>query len=186
MPAKAPRNKTIRLTKAETGRLAAKAVKLKKKAALEEIVNHIIWQDAFKALDFLPDACVDLMIVDPPYNLTKNFGGSVFKEMKDDQYYSKIALKYCKKHNTRMITRGNLDIMEDLLDLFDPKARYRLEEQSRYKGDVLMAKYITKKAQFVLNKLDRESKRPNAIFRKGYICYNGIINRPTRCFEIKE
>ena len=96
MPAKAPRNKTIRLTKAETGRLAAKAVKLKKKAALEEIVNHIIWQDAFKALDFLPDACVDLMIVDPPYNLTKNFGGSVFKEMKDDQY-RKWLDKWLKK-----------------------------------------------------------------------------------------
>lgn len=96
MPAKAPRNKTIRLTKAETRRLAAKAVKLKKKAALEEIVNHIIWQDAFKALDFLPDACVDLMIVDPPYNLTKNFGGSVFKEMKDDQY-RKWLDKWLKK-----------------------------------------------------------------------------------------
>ena len=106
--------------------------------------------------------------------------------MRDSQYYSKIALQYCKEHNIGMVTRGNLDQMEDLLDLFDPEARYRLEEQSRYKGDVLMSKYITKKAQFVLNKLDRESKRPNAIFRKGYICYNGIINRPTRCFEIKD
>ena len=105
--------------------------------------------------------------------------------MKDTQHYSKIALKYCKEHNTDMVTRGNLSQMEDLLDLFDPTARDRLEEQSRYKDDVCMAKYITKKAKFVLDKLDRESKRPNAIFRKGYICYNGIINRPTRCFEIK-
>lgn len=106
--------------------------------------------------------------------------------MKDSQYYSKIALKYCKEHDLDMVTRGNLTQMEDLLDLFDPTARDRLQEQSRWKGDICMGTYITKKAQFVLNKLDRESKKPDAIFKKGYICYNGIINRPTRCFEIKE
>lgn len=106
--------------------------------------------------------------------------------MKDSQYYSKIALQYCREHETNMVTRGNLDMMEDLLDLFDSKARERLLEQSMYKGEPCYGTYTTKKAQFVLNKLDRESKRPNAIFRKGYICYNGIINRPTRCFEIKE
>lgn len=106
--------------------------------------------------------------------------------MKDSQYYSKIALKYCKEHDLGMVTRGNLTQMEDLLDLFDPTARDRLQEQSMWKGDICMGTYMTKKAQFVLNKLDRESKRPDAIFKKGYICYNGIINRPTRCFEIKE
>lgn len=106
--------------------------------------------------------------------------------MKDPQYYSKIALQYCKEHDTNMVTRGNLDMMEELLELFDPTARDRLLDQSMYKGEVCYATYITKKAQFVLNRLDRESKRPGAIFKKGYICYNGIINRPTRCFTIKE
>lgn len=86
MAPKAPRNKTIQLTEKEINRLAAQAIKLKNKAALDEIVDHVIWQDAFRALDKLPDACVDLMIVDPPYNLTKNFGSSVFKEMKNDEY----------------------------------------------------------------------------------------------------
>lgn len=106
--------------------------------------------------------------------------------MKDSQYYSKIALKYCKENEFDMVTRGNLDMMEDLLDLFDSTARDKIREQCMYKGDVLMGAYQTKKAQFVLNKLDRESRKPDAIFKKGYICYNGIINRPTRCFTIKE
>ena len=106
--------------------------------------------------------------------------------MKDSQYYSKIARQYCIEHDTNMVTRGNLDMMEDLLELFDPTARDRLYYQSLYKGEICYGTYTTKKAQFVLNKLDRESKKPDAIFRKFYICYNGIINRPTRGFELKE
>lgn len=38
--------------------------------------------------------------------------------------------------------------------------------------------------KLVMDRLDRESQRPDPIFRKGYICYNGIINRPTRCFTV--
>ena len=34
----------------------------------------------------LPDACADLLIADPPYNLTKIFGKSTFKEMDFDAY----------------------------------------------------------------------------------------------------
>ena len=105
--------------------------------------------------------------------------------MKDDQYYSKIALQYCKEHEITLITRGDLNVMEDLLELFGGD-RNELQNQSTYDGEFYMGNYITRKAQFVLNKLDRESKRPNAIFKKCYICYNGIINRPTRAFEIKE
>lgn len=105
--------------------------------------------------------------------------------MKDSQYYSKIALQYCREHETNMVTRGDLNMMEDLLELFGGD-RNVLKKKATYNGVFYMGDYITRKAQFVLNKLDRESKRPNAIFRKGYICYNGIINRPTRCFEIKE
>ena len=52
------------------------------------MLNRVIWQDAFKAIDLLPDKCVDLVVTDPPYNLTKNFGSSTFREMKNDEYLS--------------------------------------------------------------------------------------------------
>ena len=39
--------------------------------------------------------------------------------------------------------------------------------------------------KFVMDRLDRESKQKDSIFEKGYIHYNGIINRPTRCFILK-
>jgi site-specific DNA-methyltransferase (adenine-specific) len=37
-------------------------------------------------MDFLPDNFVDLLFLDPPYNLNKNFSSVNFKEMKDDDY----------------------------------------------------------------------------------------------------
>lgn len=86
MKKKAPRNKTISLTGKETAAYAARTVRLTKTAALSEVLDKTIRQDALKALDLLPDACADLLIADPPYNLTKIFGKSTFKEMDFDAY----------------------------------------------------------------------------------------------------
>lgn len=86
MKKKAPRNKTINLTLKETAEYAARAIRLKEKVSLEEVLNKTICQDALKALDFLPDKSVDLLIADPPYNLTKLFGKNTFKEMDFEAY----------------------------------------------------------------------------------------------------
>lgn len=86
MKNKAPRNKTITLSPKEIIAYAARCVKLKKTAALDEVLDKTIWGDSLKVLDLLPDNCVDLMVVDPPYNLTKNFGQTLFKETAPDKY----------------------------------------------------------------------------------------------------
>ena len=83
--AKATRNKTLTLTAKEINSLAVSALKLSTHQNRVPL-DTVIWQDAFEALDRLPDNFVDLMIVDPPYNLTKNFGLSTFKEMSFDAY----------------------------------------------------------------------------------------------------
>jgi site-specific DNA-methyltransferase (adenine-specific) len=59
---------------------------LSKKVLKEDIENRIINQDLFQVLDLLPDKFIDLIVVDPPYNLTKKFNESTFKEIKDDDY----------------------------------------------------------------------------------------------------
>lgn len=107
MPVKAPRNKTIQLTPKETSLLIKQAVKLEKKSPLSAVLDKVIWQDAFKALDNLPDKCADLMVVDPPYNLTKVFGQSTFKEMKDDEYIKWLE-KWLKK--TVRILKDNASV----------------------------------------------------------------------------
>lgn len=86
MQKKSPRNKTLTLTKQQENLLASQAVVLNKKVNIQNIKDKIIWQNMYDAIDFLPDNCVDLMIVDPPYNLNKNFGNSSFKIMPEDKY----------------------------------------------------------------------------------------------------
>lgn len=93
---KAPRNKTIELDNKEIALYAKRAIKLIKNTTLEEVLDCTICQDSLKAMDLLPEQSVDLMIVDPPYNLTKNFGQSTFKEMGLDEY-KKWLDKWLKK-----------------------------------------------------------------------------------------
>lgn len=101
--------------------------------------------------------------------------------MKDNQKYSKIAKQYLEEIsqkdniNYAMVCYGNLGDMEELFDRFGGN-----RDNGRILGEGQIYRF-----QYVMNKLDKESKEFNAIFKKGYICYNGIINRPTRCFKLE-
>jgi DNA modification methylase len=54
--------------------------------SLKEITNKIINADTFETLDKLPDKFIELLFVDPPYNLDKKFNFTVFKEMESEKY----------------------------------------------------------------------------------------------------
>ena len=86
MKAKAPRNRTIELDNKQIALYAKRAIKLSVPVEAEAVTDKIILQDSLKAMNYLPEACVDLMIADPPYNLTKNFAGTTFKEMALKEY----------------------------------------------------------------------------------------------------
>ena len=96
MKDKAPRNKTIELSAKEEKLYSARSIRLTRPAALPDVLNKTICQDSLKAMDFLPEKCVDLMVVDPPYNLTKNFASTTFKET-DVKTYKKWLDKWLKK-----------------------------------------------------------------------------------------
>jgi site-specific DNA-methyltransferase (adenine-specific) len=80
------RNKTIRLSVKDEILWAKKADKAAVLQTPDECNNKILWQDSLRALNYLPDAFVDLMVVDPPYNLTKNFGKKIFRQREDEEY----------------------------------------------------------------------------------------------------
>jgi site-specific DNA-methyltransferase (adenine-specific) len=61
-------------------------VRLHEPATLARVTNALINQDLNEALPFLPCAFVDLLILDPPYNLTKNFNGHVFRAQESTGY----------------------------------------------------------------------------------------------------
>ena len=83
---RAPRNRTIALSDAELSNLKKRLIKISKHVSLKEIENKTIHQDTFEALDYLPDGFVDLVFVDPPYNLDKTFNLTSFKEMESERY----------------------------------------------------------------------------------------------------
>ncbi len=51
-----------------------------------DVTDRILCGDALDVFHALPHAFADLVILDPPYNLTKKFGSQDFREMRLDEY----------------------------------------------------------------------------------------------------
>lgn len=86
MPA-SERNKTLTLTHDETQRLFGRCVSLRDVTGdLSGFTDKIVCGDAFEVAEKLPGKAFDLLIVDPPYNLTKNYGGEKFYKTNGDEY----------------------------------------------------------------------------------------------------
>lgn len=83
---RASRNQTIGLSAAERARYKKKLVKIDRPVSVGEILNKTIQQDIFEVLDYLPDQFIDMVFVDPPYNLNKKFGLTTFREMESGKY----------------------------------------------------------------------------------------------------
>ena len=83
---KAPKNKTIDLSTEEGAEYLARCLRVEAPTELEDILDRTILGDCFKVLPLLPRGFADLLIVDPPYNLAKDFHGSRFARMGDADY----------------------------------------------------------------------------------------------------
>ncbi|MBN2181979.1 MAG: site-specific DNA-methyltransferase [Sedimentisphaerales bacterium] len=77
---RAPRNRTIILKEDEKYLYSKDLVNITECVQIGSIENKIANQDVFEVLCFLPDNFVDLLILDPPYNLTKTFNSSTFRK----------------------------------------------------------------------------------------------------------
>ncbi|MBI5730852.1 MAG: site-specific DNA-methyltransferase, partial [Ignavibacteriales bacterium] len=109
---KSSRNKTITLSKSEIAKYSKRLIKLDNKTSLSEIINKTINQNLFDVLDFLPEKFVDLIIIDPPYNLTKTFNSNSFKERSVLEYAEWIEsfvskLKRILKHTASIYFCGD-------------------------------------------------------------------------------
>ncbi len=78
---RAPRNRTIFLTSEELKIYQNRLLKLQEQTTPIFIQGRTINQTLEEALPFLPDGFIDLLFLDPPYNLTKDFGTINFKKM---------------------------------------------------------------------------------------------------------
>ncbi|MCY7285304.1 MAG: site-specific DNA-methyltransferase [Cyanobacteria bacterium CAN_BIN43] len=77
---RAPRNRTLTLSTEELEHYQQRLLKLEDAVEVKAVLNQTINQDLLEVLDKLPIAFVDLLFIDPPYNLTKTFGETEFKE----------------------------------------------------------------------------------------------------------
>lgn len=83
---RAPRNRTITLSEVEKSRYQARLVRLDSPASAEAILNKTICQNLLEVVSYLPASFVDLLFIDPPYNLSKSFNGRNFSQMSLVEY----------------------------------------------------------------------------------------------------
>lgn len=82
---RAPRNRTLEVLEAEVVALRQKLLTVEE-LKFASILGRTVLGDCFQAFDALPRAMVDLLILDPPYNLNKKFGGSTFLRVPVEEY----------------------------------------------------------------------------------------------------
>ena len=83
---KSPKNKTIELSENDIVRLEGKLISLDCQRNAEQLLNRTILGDALEVIDYLPFHFVDVLFVDPPFNMNKVFGKAAFKKMDSDDY----------------------------------------------------------------------------------------------------
>lgn len=92
---KSSRNKTLDLSLTEGHEYLKRCLKISSSTATEQISDRTINGDSLKVMAKLPSALADLAIIDPPYNLSKDYHGNKFAETDDNEYeqYTEIWIK---------------------------------------------------------------------------------------------
>ena len=86
MKERAPRNRTIALSDQDENLLSHQLSTLNHKADKAELLNKVFNQDLFAVLPLMPEQFADLLILDPPYNLAKDFNGRSFQKLCFEEY----------------------------------------------------------------------------------------------------
>lgn len=84
---KAGRNKTIDTDISEGRKYLDRCITIDKPVdEINMILDKTIIGNSFDVMDLLPEKSIDLIIADPPYNLTKSFHGTQFSKKKESEY----------------------------------------------------------------------------------------------------
>ncbi len=86
MTASASRNRTLTCTENKYHDLAESILQIEECAGIEQIKGQLIAGDFFDITTHLPRNFVDLLVLDPPYNLTKDYHGNRFRELDKPGY----------------------------------------------------------------------------------------------------
>lgn len=97
---RAERNRTLTISQNEINSLKTMISTKKDLNNDSSVENKIFNGDILETLRIMQDSFADLIIIDPPYNLSKNFNGNKFNSMKDSDYEAYVDSwlpEVCKK-----------------------------------------------------------------------------------------
>ena len=83
---RANRNRTVTLSEEERQHYGRDLMHISRPVEINTIENRIVNQDIYEILGSLPNSFVDLLILDPPYNLTKTFNSTIFRKKSIAKY----------------------------------------------------------------------------------------------------
>ncbi len=97
---RAANNRTLTLEPEEIEGLKKRLLTESNISLETDIVNRTLNGDILKMLEFVPENFADLIIIDPPYNLSKNFNGMKFASRSQESYDEYLAAWFpqvCRK-----------------------------------------------------------------------------------------
>ena len=109
---RAGRNRTLVVTEDEKRILSQKLINLSEYSKVEknDILDKTILGDLLEVIDKIPNEIADLIIIDPPYNLSKDFNGYKFKSLSNEEYlkylcswFPKVASKLKPKDRKSVV-----------------------------------------------------------------------------------
>lgn len=98
-------NRTLKVSEIEQAQLLEKCCNFAELAehspelVWEKVFNQVVWGDSFEVMQSLPHHCVDLAVVDPPYNLTKQYATRSFAKRGVEEYavFSQLWINNLKR-----------------------------------------------------------------------------------------
>ena len=83
---RAANNRTLEVSAAEAEEYRARCLRPAGPLAEAECESRVLLGDSLELLPLLPRGCADLLIADPPYNLSKDYHGGAFRRMPEADY----------------------------------------------------------------------------------------------------
>ncbi len=83
---RAPQNRTLTLSAADKQTYGRRLAQIQQPTELNQLLNRTLHQPMAEAIQYIPAASVDLLILDPPYNRSKRYNQITFNQLESRAY----------------------------------------------------------------------------------------------------
>ena len=130
MKEKSSRNQTIEITEKDEQELKPLLI-TKNNIEDNDLINKTINGDTLEMLKYIPDDFADLIIIDPPYNLSKKYNGitiefeNMYRAADDIQRHTKQNIEIYTVGDPTTATTGLIAKLEKALGITIEKVEYK-------------------------------------------------------------